>query len=202
MTILVTENFSSAPAFTQVGGALSVSGGRLRPSATNTDCGGYSNTSMGTANHWAQVSLITTADTSDVYHSLYVRWDGVDPNSGGDCYVFQQNFSDLTFYSANSSSFNTLYNGVGVLATPGTYVLYVECNGNQISAKLNGTHVSGSPFTDTGVTTGSLVGLNMYSGTTVADSEFDDFSAGNLLSPLSVIGRYTPGTTASYNLRR
>ncbi len=191
MAVLVTENFTSAPAFTQVGGALVVSGGRLRPTTNNTDCAGYSNTDMGTTDHYVQADLVTTADTSDNYCSVLARWDGIDPNLGGDGYVFQQNFDSAVLYGANSGTFNTLATITGAFATPGTYTLRLEVNGNSISAKINGAHISGSPFTNSLVTVGGKVGLSMYLGTATSDSEFDnfeggDFNAAGLIVPLSI----------------
>jgi hypothetical protein len=180
---LVFEGFDASPGFTTVGAAIAVSGGFAQPSATATDCGGYSNTDMGSSDHHVEALLVTTADTTDVYVSIIARWDGIDPNLGGDGYVFQQNFADAVLYSANSSTFNTLATITNAFATPGEYKLRLEVSGSTISAKINDAHIAGSPFTDTAVTTGTKAGITMYCNDLVTDSQFAWFEAGTPAAP-------------------
>lgn len=188
---LAFEGFDVAPAFTQVGGALTVTGGRLRPSAINLDCGGYSNTDMGSADHHVEGLLITTGTTANVYFGLLARWDGVDTNVGGDAYVFQQNFADLVLYSAVNSVFNTIATVTNAVASAGTYKLRLEVNGTTIGAKLNDAHISGSPFTNSALAVGTKAGLNVYSGGSVSDSEFEWWEAGTPAAPSSPINPLT-----------
>jgi hypothetical protein len=180
---LVFEGFDAAPAFTAVLSTFAVSGGRLRPSATATDTEGYSNTDMGSDDHHVEGLLITTADTTDVYHSLVARWNGLATQSTGTGYIMQQNFDGLQVYCFNAGSFTNLATIASVFATPGAYKMRLEVAGNQISAKINDAHVAGSPFTNSTVTTGTKAGITMNSATAVSDSEWEWWEAGTPAAP-------------------
>ena len=181
------ETFDTTPAFTAVLSTFNISGGRLRPSATATDTEAYSNTDMGSDDHHVEGLLITTADTTDVYHSLVARWNGLGTQTTGTCYVLQQNFDGLQVYCANAGSFTNLATIASVFATPGAYKLRLEVSGNQISAKVNDAHIAGSPFTNSTVATGTKAGVTMNSATTVSDSEWEWIEFGTPAAPSDAV---------------
>jgi hypothetical protein len=206
MTTLTTETFGSAPAWTAIDSTFTVSGGTLRPSAINTDTSSYSNTDMGSSDHWAQCDLITSASTNNVYCGLILRGDGTSVAlSAGPGYVFSQNFKDFEVYGAKAGPlYEPLALIVDAFATPGTYTIYAGIQGSALTVKLNGSAIAGSPFTTTWVASGTKVHCTMYEGGAVTDTQIDNFSAGDFVSnvPIHVLGRYTPGTVQHANLTR
>ena len=208
MATLVSNDFASATNLTTATGSpgtLTVSGGFLLPSAVTSDSAGYSTTSMPGNDHWVEAVMTRNATVNFSYNYIVARWDGDSPVSGTMTgYMFGCNFADAELAVYNSDAGTQLALISAALPGSATYTLRLEVVGNQISAKINGTHISGSPFTDSTISTGTRVGFSQYNTTTTGDTKFDSWTAGDFDSslPFAVLGRFTPGTVSASNVRR
>lgn len=175
----INEDGSSVANFTIVAGSLTSSGGMIRPTSAATDSGGYHNTSMASANHYVEVVMVCGADVTDNYNTVIARWDGTDINAGGTAYFIVNDFGDGILRKVVAGTFTTIGTFAGAFPA-GTHTVRLTCNGNQISASKNGVALGSSPYTDSSITTGTRVGLNLYSLTAATDVQIDSFVAYNL----------------------
>jgi hypothetical protein len=182
-TSTISESFNSGiGAFTMLRGNVSASGGVLRPSAINTEVDAYHNTDLGTANHEVSAKFVIGSGTQTgswfainarmatvglSYYSVETDWDR---NTLTLMRVVNGNYTSLGSWTPTN------------WAAGSTHTVKLSCDASAIKVFADGTQVIS--VTDTGLTTGSRVGIHAYVAN-LTHYAWEDFAA-------SALGAATP----------
>lgn len=158
--------------FSSIRGTLAISGGQLQAGTTSTEIDAYHTTDLGSANHYVEADFIIGAADTTTYCAINARMAT----------------SGLTYYAVETSGDRNQIELIrlvaGTYTSLGTYVtgwtlssthrVKLECDGSTINVYTDGTlRIS---VTDTGITSGTRVGVHMWT-TTVSNIKLDNFAA-------------------------
>jgi hypothetical protein len=178
MPTLARNNFDTTTGCTAVTGTLVVNTGALQGSTAGADESGYLTTAMTGVNHWAEVVVTTSAAATTVWSRLMVRFDGSAPFAETAYAARCNGGRDLQVLKIVAGAETSIGSVAGAFALGTTRRLFLGINGTTLTVKLDDANISGSPFTDATISTGTKIGLQTNASPAARDFRFESVEAG------------------------
>lgn len=156
-----------------------VTGGFARATALNTDMLAYSTTDMTQADHYAEAVVRTGVTATGQQSGVSVR---MSPTTGTETrYTLElfDNASQVRLVRVLAGVATVIGTGNVAIAPNTSYTLRLEAYGTQLVAKVNGSTLI--TVNDSGITTGTKVGLKIRSAGDTANGMIDSFKAGKIV---------------------
>lgn len=158
--------------FTMLQNNLSISDGTLRVSAVNQQTDAYHNVDLGSINHYVEADVVLGASDTGSYFGINAR----QATAGYTYYNLQvQPGGILVLLKVVNGSLTQLGSYTTGWSPSSTHKIRLEVNGNSIIALTDGTQRIS--VTDSGITTGTRVGVYAYATVSTTNLQLDNFKA-------------------------